>query len=116
MMISSFSPTGNICINSKPLPCVTKLSENEKRSSHPVIGFGDSLPSSVITFSQGWSIELECADEKTAGKVPTGEEFTLTVDGRTYSGCRTVEKSKTEMPDGSRLVRLVIYAAGRQEA
>lgn len=115
MIVSGFSQTGNICINSKPLPCVTKLSENEKRASHPVIGFGDSLPTSVITFSQGWSIELECADEKAALEVPTDGEFTLTAGDRMYSGCRTVEKCKTEMPDGSRLVRLVIYAAGRQE-
>lgn len=103
-------------VDGVPLAGVTIAEEYELRSEYPVLGFGDCVPSAILTFDRRYEIVLERSASIGDGvELENAEPFELQIGGRLYSGCRCTELKKTKKPDGSEMQRIKIAALDREE-
>lgn len=83
----------------------------ERHSEYPVLGFGDCVPSAILTFDRSYEIVLERAASIGDGvRLESAEPFELQIGARLYGGCRCTELKKTKKPDGSEVQRIKIAA------
>ncbi len=116
-MIRAYSSNAaKLGVDGVPLAGVTLAEEYESYSEYPVLGFGDSVPSAILTFDRRYSIVLE-RDVSTGDGVSFegSGSFELQLGGRIYSGCRCTELKRLRKPDGSVRERITICALERQE-
>lgn len=110
------APSAKLGVDGVPLAGVTLAEEYESRSEYPVLGFGDSCPSAILTFDRRFGIVLE----RDAG-IGDGVSFEgigvfeLQLGSRIYSGCRCTELKRLRRLDGSVTERITICALERQE-
>ena len=111
------SNSAKVGIDGVPLAGVTIAEEYERHSEYPVLGFGDCVPSAILTFGRRYEIVLERSANIGDGvRFENAEPFELQIGGRLYSGCRCTELKKTKKPDGSEMQRIKITALDREEA
>ena len=117
-MIGAYSAnTDKVGINGVPLAGVTLAEEYESCEEYPVLGFGDSCPSAMLTFDRRYTVVLE-----RSACVPDGVrpeklgEFEILVGGTIYSGCRCTEIRRARRPDGELCEKITVRALDRQEA
>ncbi len=108
--------TDRVGVNGVPLAGVTLAEEYESYSEYPVLGFGDSCPSAILTFDRRYGVVLERSAAVGDGvSFENIGSFELQLGGRIYGGCRCTELKKEKAPDGSEREKITIRAAERQE-
>ncbi len=109
--------TDKIGVNGVPLSGVTLAEEYESWNEHPVLGFGDSCPSAILTFDRRYTVVLERSACVPDGVRPESlGEFELLVGGTIYGGCRCTEIRRARRPDGELCEKITVRALDRQEA
>ena len=116
-MIKAYSSnSAKIGIDSVPLAGTVLAEEYERCSEYPVLGFGDSAPSAILTFNRHYVIVLERDTAVGDGvELNSAASFELQIGDAIYSGCRCTEIKKTKKPDGSEKQKITIIAPVRQE-
>lgn len=116
-MIKAYSSNAaKVGVDGVPLGGVTLAEEYESYSEYPVLGFGDSCPSAILTFDRKYGVVLERETGLGDGvRFDNIGAFELQVGGRLYSGCRCTELKKIRKPDGSEREKITILALDRQE-
>lgn len=105
------SNSAKVGIDGVPLAGVELAEEYERHSEYPVLGFGDCVPSAILTYDRRYEIVLERSANIGDGvRFENAEPFELQIGGRLYSGCRCTELRKTKKPDGSEVQRIKIAA------
>ena len=81
------SNSAKVGIDGVPLAGVTIAEEYERHSEYPVLGFGDCVPSAILTFDRSYEIVLERAASIGDGvRLENAEPFELQIGARLYSG------------------------------
>ena len=64
------SNSAKVGVDGVPLAGVVLAEEYERRSEYPVLGFGDCVPSAILTFDRRYEIVLERSgsEERRVGK------------------------------------------------
>lgn len=111
-MIKAYSSnSAKVGIDGVPLAGIELAEEYERHSEYPVLGFGDCVPSAILTFDRSYEIVLERAASIGDGvRLENAEPFELQIGARLYGGCRCTELKKTKKPDGSEVQRIKIAA------
>ena len=105
------SNSAKVGIDGVPLAGVTIAEEYERHSEYPVLGFGDCVPSAILTFDRSYEIVLERAASIGDGvRLENAEPFELQIGARLYSGWGGTGRSKKKKPDGSEVQRIKIAA------
>ena len=105
------SNSDKVGVDGVPLAGVALAEEYELRSEYPVLGFGDCVPSAILTFDRRYEIVLERSANIGDGvRFENAEPFELQIGTRLYGGCRCTELRKTKKPDGSEMQRIKIAA------
>lgn len=111
------SNSAKIGVDGVPLAGTVLAEERERCSEYPVLGFGDSAPSSILTFNRHYVIVLERETAVGDGvALDCNGSFELQIGDVIYSGCRCTEIGKIKKPDGSEKQKITIIAPARQEA
>lgn len=100
-------------IDAVPLGAVVRVQETEIWSEHSVFGFGDGEPTAVLKYDRHYRIELY-RDDAVSDAVPDSD-FTLSINGREYTGCCRTGLERTKNADGTVTEHITVYAAKRQE-
>lgn len=109
--------TDKVGINGVPLAGVTLAEEYVSCEEYPVLGFGDSCPSAILSFDRSYAVVLERSACVPDGVRPESlGEFELVIGGTIYSGCRCTEIRRERKPDGTLCEKIRIRALDRQEA
>ena len=83
------SNSAKVGIDGVPLAGVELAEEYERHSEYPVLGFGDCVPSAILTFDRSYEIVLERTASIGDGvRLENAEPFELQIGARLYGGCR----------------------------
>lgn len=105
------SNSAKVGIDGVPLAGVELAEEYERHSEYPVLGFGDCVPSAILTFDRSYEIVLERTASIGDGvRLENAKPFEIQIGARLYGGCRCTELKKTKKPDGSEVQRIKIAA------
>ena len=86
------SNSAKVGVDGVPLAGVVLAEEYERHSEYPVLGFGDCVPSAILTYDRRYEIVLERSANIGDGvRFENAEPFELQIGGRLYSGCRCTE-------------------------
>ena len=81
------SNSAKVGVDGVPLAGVVLAEEYERHSEYPVLGFGDCVPSAILTFDRRYEIVLERSANIGDGvRFENAEPFELQIGGRLYSG------------------------------
>mgnify|MGYP001059775707 CR=1 FL=1 len=76
-------------VDGVPLAGVVLAEEYERHSEYPVLGFGDCVPSAILTFDRRYEIVLERSANIGDGvRFENAEPFELQIGTRLYGGGR----------------------------
>ena len=81
------SNSAKVGVDGVPLAGVALAEEYERHSEYPVLGFGDCVPSAILTFDRSYEIVLERTASIGDGvRFENAEPFELQIGGRLYGG------------------------------
>lgn len=92
------SNSAKVGIDGVPLAGVELAEEYERHSEYPVLGFGDCVPSAILTFDRSYEIVLERAASIGDGvRLESAEPFELQIapDSTAAAAARSLKKQKS---------------------
>ena len=97
------SNSAKVGVDGVPLAGVALAEEYELRSEYPVLGFGDCVPSAILTFDRRYEIVLERSANIGDGvRFENAEPFELQIGGRLTAAAAAQSFGKQKSPTARR--------------